>query len=46
MLKAHAVARNQFEADQLLPEAQRLLRQAQAELSARIERNVLYGLDS
>jgi arabinosaccharide transport system substrate-binding protein len=41
-LKAHAVAQNQFEADALLPEARRLLAEAQRDLAARIGRNVLY----
>jgi arabinosaccharide transport system substrate-binding protein len=41
-LKAHAVARGEFEADALLPEARRLLALAQHDLAARIARNVLY----
>jgi arabinosaccharide transport system substrate-binding protein len=41
-LKAHAVAQNQFDADALLPEARRLLAEAQRDLAARIGRNVLY----
>lgn len=41
-LKAHAVARNVFDVEGLLPEAHRLLAAAQADLSGRIERNVLY----
>jgi len=41
-LKATAIARNQFDADSLLPEAQRLLDAAQSDIAARMDRNVLY----
>lgn len=41
-LKAHAIARQQFEPAALLPEARRLLAEAQQDLAARIARNVLY----
>ena len=41
-LKAHAVARNVYDVEGLLPEARRLLGEAQADLSGRIDRNVLY----
>ncbi len=41
-LKAHAIAQNVFDADALLPEARRLLAEAQRDLAARIARNVLY----
>jgi arabinosaccharide transport system substrate-binding protein len=42
-LKAHAVARGEFEPAALVPEARRLLAAAQADVSARIARNVLYA---
>ncbi len=41
-LKAHAIARNTYDAEALLPEARRLLADAQRDLSARMGRNVLY----
>lgn len=41
-LKAHAVARNTFDPAALRPEAQRLLAEAQRDLTARMERNILY----
>lgn len=41
-LKGHAVTRNRHDAESLLPEARRLLAAAQRDLSARMERNVLY----
>ena len=42
-LKAHALARNAFDAASLQPEAHRLLADAQADLAAHIARNVLYA---
>lgn len=45
-LKAHAIATGRFETEELLPEAHRLLTDAQAKLTARIQRNVLYDLDT
>ena len=44
-LKAHALARQQFDRDALLPEARRLLAAAQADIAARANRNRLYHLD-
>jgi hypothetical protein len=44
-LKAHALARQQFDRDALLPEARRLLAAAQADIAARSNRNRLYHLD-
>jgi arabinosaccharide transport system substrate-binding protein len=41
-LKAHAIANQTFDATALLPEARRLLATAQREITARMERNVLY----
>jgi arabinosaccharide transport system substrate-binding protein len=42
-LKAHAVSRNEYDVAALLPEAHRLLAEAQADIAARIARNVLYA---
>jgi hypothetical protein len=41
-LKAWAVANQQFGVDALLPEARRLLGEAQRDVASRIARNVLY----
>lgn len=41
-LKAHAIARSEYETAALLPEARRLLAAAQEDIGARIARNVLY----
>jgi arabinosaccharide transport system substrate-binding protein len=41
-LKAHAVARDRYDLDTLLPEARRLLAEAQHDLATRVARNVLY----
>ena len=41
-LKAGAMERNEFSTGSLLPEARRLLADAQEDISGRIERNVLY----
>jgi arabinosaccharide transport system substrate-binding protein len=41
-LRAHAIAIGQFETEPLLPEARRLLVEAQRDLATRIERNVLF----
>jgi arabinosaccharide transport system substrate-binding protein len=41
-LKATAMARQQFDVDALQPEAQALLDAAQADIAARLDRNVLY----
>ena len=41
-LKAHAVARQQFDTEALLPEATRLLAEAQQDIGRRAARNVLY----
>lgn len=41
-LKAHAFENNTFDAASLLPEARRLLAEAQREMTARMDRNILY----
>jgi hypothetical protein len=41
-LKAHAIARQQFDTVTLLPEATRLLAEAQQDIGQRAARNVLY----
>jgi arabinosaccharide transport system substrate-binding protein len=42
ILKAYGVSRNQFSTEALLPEATRLLDEAQRDIAGRVARNVLY----
>jgi hypothetical protein len=42
-LKARAIERGRFDRDSLLPDARRLLADAQADLARRVARNVLFN---